>query len=74
MYNMGVKIPKYSLAQNIFDKSITTVATSEVGTAYPSEYLSSPPVFCVVHIEQSLVFCVIFVAFCRSLLIFRPFL
>jgi hypothetical protein len=39
MYNMGVKIPKYSLAQKIFDKSITTVATSEVGTAYPSEHL-----------------------------------
>ena len=74
MYNMGVKIPKYSLAQNIFDKSITTVATSEVGIAYPSEHLSSPPVFCVVHIEQSLVFCVIFVAFCRSLLVFCPFL
>ena len=33
--------------------------TSGAETAYPPEHLSSPPVFSVIHVDQSEVFCVI---------------
>jgi hypothetical protein len=44
----------------------TSAATSGAGTAYPSEHLSSSPVFSGVRGAQSLVFCVVF---CGSLFV-----
>ena len=39
---------------------IYTGATSEELTAYPSEHLCSPPVYSVVYVTPSLVFCLMF--------------
>jgi len=50
----------------------TTGVTSGAGTAYPSEHLSSPPVFSEVRVTRSLVLYVCFVDRCLLFIFFCP--
>ena len=45
---------------DVYCKSSITGANSGAGTAYDSDHLSSPTVFSVVRVAQSLFFCIVF--------------
>jgi len=61
--NHNLVLFSFMTYHQVNNKSITTGATCGAGTAYPS---SSPPVFILVRVTPSLVFCLMF---CRSLFV-----
>ena len=54
----------------VYNRSNTTDATCEAGTAYPSGAPESTPVLCGVRVSRHLIFCVVF---CASLFVLFSF-